>query len=196
MQRLSVWARWIAAAVFTLIIIPLIGRIVDRMAENVGLYDREALPKAVSLLLRIGEMPWVRATALGVGCFAAGLWVDWLLRRLDSSRAEVLENLGYEMLSLCGRISDASTRVGFVWPDSMADLRMNLTSIRLTGQRFGVWVPDHRIYGINDGLDILEVYLHQVGTTLRDGQFTEAKQAAMAIKGEFDQRLAQSRGKQ
>ena len=83
MQRLSAWARWIAAGAFSLFVAPLVVEFLKRMAENVGLYDRpqEAAGTVLNFFLELSQQTWLRLTALPLGCFVAGLWVDWLLRR-------------------------------------------------------------------------------------------------------------------
>jgi|GraSoi2013_100cm_1033763.scaffolds.fasta_scaffold52231_3 hypothetical protein len=95
MQRLSVWARWIAVGFFTLIVIPLLVEFLKHLAENIGLYDRprEAAGAVLNFFLSLAELPWLRVTALVLGGFVAGLWLDWLLRQLDRSRAEARKNL-------------------------------------------------------------------------------------------------------
>src|SRR5260370_178515 len=54
----------------------------------------------LKLLLYLSEQTWLRATALILLGFVAGLWLDWLLRKLDGSRAEERQALGTEMVSL------------------------------------------------------------------------------------------------
>jgi hypothetical protein len=105
MQRLSVWLRWIAAGFFTLIVIPLLVEFLKHLAENIGLYDRprEAAGAVLNFFLSLAELPWLRVTALVLAGFVAGLWLDWLLRKFDGSRAKARENLGYEMMNLASR---------------------------------------------------------------------------------------------
>src|SRR6516162_7565390 len=99
MQRLSAWARWIGAGVFTIFVIPIAVEFVKHVAESIGLYDRprEAAGTILNFFLSLAELPWLGVTALVLAGFVAGLWLDWLLRRLDGSRAEARETLGIEM---------------------------------------------------------------------------------------------------
>jgi len=123
MQRLSAWARGIALGFFTLFILPLVGKVLDHMAENYGLYDREALPNIINAFVSLAEQTWLRITVLVLGGFVAGLWVDWLLRRLDRSRAEARENLGIAMTNLANDIDNALALVDrFVFQTSAPGL--------------------------------------------------------------------------
>jgi hypothetical protein len=69
MQRLSAWARWIGAGVFTIFIIPIAVEFVKHVAENIGLYDRprEAAGTVLNFFLGLAELPWLRVTALVLG---------------------------------------------------------------------------------------------------------------------------------
>ena len=106
MQRLSAWARWIVLGIlgsqFAL-------EIFKQVAERIGLYDRprEAVGTILNFFLSLAEISWLRTTMLAFGCFAAGMWLDWLLRKLDRSRAKARENLGYEMTNLANDIDNA-----------------------------------------------------------------------------------------
>jgi hypothetical protein len=187
MQRLSAWARGIALGFFTLFILPLVGKVLDHMAENYGLYDREALPNIINAFVSLAEQTWLRITVLVLGGFVAGLWVDWLLRRLDRSRAEARENLGLEMRSLRTRIyQDVQLDVRFVWPDSMQPYRAQLMSVFLKAERFGLWAPHDRIFKVKDAFPVLMNYLDIVGQMLSDGHFNQAKKLALDAKRAID----------
>jgi amino acid transporter len=173
MQRLSAWARWIAAGVFTLCVIPIAVEFVKRVAESIGLYDRprEAAGTILNFFLTLAELAWLRVTALVLAGFVAGLWLDWLLRKFDGSRAEASENLGYEMMNLATEIRrDAPVD----WQQFLPKLR----SAFIKAKAFRVWAPDDE--GINRvELGVLRRYLQEVGTMLKDGHFKEAKKIAL-----------------
>jgi hypothetical protein len=88
MQRLSAWARWLGAGVFSIFVIPIAVEFLKHEAESIGLYERpgEAAGTVLNFFLSLAELPWLRVTALVLGGFVAGLWLDWLLRKLDRSR--------------------------------------------------------------------------------------------------------------
>jgi hypothetical protein len=100
MQSFTAWVRWIVGGIFTLIILPQVGKVLDHMAENYGWYDREALPNAINIFLSLAERTWLRVTALVLGGFVAGMLVDLFLRKLDGSRADTIKLFGAEMVKL------------------------------------------------------------------------------------------------
>ncbi len=179
MQRLSAWARWMAVGLFTLFFVPLAVEFLKHTAENIGLYDRpaEAAGAVMNFFLSFAERTWVRVTALGLGSFVAGLWLDWLLRKLDRSRAEARENLGLEMLNLANEINNA---LGLVNRFRLPDFAPRLTSAFIKAKQVGLWTPDVRM-----PLNVVMDYLRHVGTLLSDGHFADAKQAALERKQAF-----------
>jgi hypothetical protein len=177
MQRLSVWARRIALGFFTLFILPLVGKVLDHMAENYGLYDREALPQIINAFVSLAEQTWLRITVLVLAGFVAGLWLDWLLRRLDRSRAEARENLGIEMTNLANDIDNA---LALVDRFRLPDFSPRLISAFIKAKQVGLWTPD-----VGMPLNVVMDYLRHVGTLLSDGHFADAKQAALERKQAF-----------
>jgi hypothetical protein len=188
MQRLSNWACWIAAGFFTLIVIPLLVEFLKHLAENIGLYDqpRETAGAVLNFFLSLAELPWLRVTALVLGGFVAGLWLDRLLRKRDRSRAEARENLGLEMQSI-GR--------DMRWErENEATGRLNvgprLGSCFVAARKVGLWAPERQPLNLHplhaDRMqNILMNYLLHVGTLLSDGHFAEAKQTALQAKRTF-----------
>jgi hypothetical protein len=73
MQRFSALARWVATVIF--------------------------IPFLIGVVTLAGQT-WLRGAVLALGCFVAGLWLDWLLRKLDDTRADKRKALGTEMLNL------------------------------------------------------------------------------------------------
>jgi hypothetical protein len=193
MQRFSAWARWIA----TVILIPIFTAVAARFIwEQPG----EAANTVLKFLLDLSEQTWLRVTALALGCFVAGLWLDWLLRKLDGSRAEERKALGTDMVNLGRQLRHLKYPVD----------RPRIMSCFTTATKFGLWVPDDRIFSIlTDHLksairengsymtptkgvfdyvkleNMIKDYLTHVGTLLRDGHFREAKQYAVKSKADF-----------
>jgi hypothetical protein len=79
-------------------------------------------------------MPWLQATALGLGCFLAGLFTDWFLRRLDGSRGDARKALGMGDGALADSISQANET-------GKVNLRPKVLSILTTAEKSGLWVP-------------------------------------------------------
>src|SRR5258708_23372480 len=141
------------SSLFTLFFVPLAVEFLKHTAENIGLYDRpaEAAGAVMNFFLSFAERTWVRVTALGLGSFVAGLWLDWLLRKLDRSRAEARENLGLEMLNLANDINNA---LGLVNRFRLPDFAPRLTSAFIKAKQVGLWTPDVRM-PLNGVMDYL-----------------------------------------
>ena len=87
MQRFSAWARWIATgilvvvgAIFTGVVFPVVYHFIQEQPQE----SLKSLHVVLKFLLDLSEQPWLRVTALLLGGFVAGLWVDWFLRKLDA----------------------------------------------------------------------------------------------------------------
>jgi hypothetical protein len=93
MQRFSTWARWIATTIFTGVVIPVAVHFIEQQ-------PRETANVVLKFLFDLAEQTWFRVAALILVGFVAGLWLDWLLRKLDRSRAEEIKILGAEMVRL------------------------------------------------------------------------------------------------
>jgi|SRR6516162_5614981 len=84
MQHFSTWARWIATGIFaivSLIFTSIISPLVVDFIKEQPQESLKLLHVVLKFLLDLSEQTWLRLTALPLGCFVAGLWVDWLLRR-------------------------------------------------------------------------------------------------------------------
>jgi len=94
MQRLWAWASGVALA---LLGSQIALEIFKQVAERIGLYDRprEAADTVLNFFLSLAELPWLRTTTLVLCAFVAGLWLDWLLRKFDGSRAKALQPQAY-----------------------------------------------------------------------------------------------------
>ena len=202
MQRFSTWARWIATAIlavvgafFTGVVFPVVVHFIQEQPQETPNVALKFLHVALKFLLDLSEQTWLRVTALLLGGFVAGLWLDWLLRKLDGSRAEERQALGTEMVSLGDylRFSQLPTY----------QARPQITSCFTTAKKFGIWVPDQRIFEISKRAEnlimehpirnLITDYLAHVGTMLKDGHFREAKRDAKKSKAAFDKAYAQHR---
>jgi hypothetical protein len=172
MQSLSARVRWIVVGLFGVFVAPIIVEFLKRQAEKIGLYERpgEVVERVVTFISSFAEVPWVRLTALSLGSFVAGLWLDWLLRQLDGSRTDARKKLGLEMQLLAQSIEGAS-EIGLV------RLRPEVSPILTRARKLGLWVPPHQA-----AFDILQAYLETVGGQLGTGYFGEAKKAALNMK--------------
>jgi uncharacterized membrane-anchored protein YhcB (DUF1043 family) len=73
-------------------------------------------------------------TSLLLAGFVAGLWVDWLLRKLDGSRTKQRETLGVEMRLLSHDLDLA---------------RPQLESCFIAAGKLGIWAPDRHIFTLH-----------------------------------------------
>jgi hypothetical protein len=172
MQRFSAWARWI----FTII---LIGVVLPFAVHFIEQQPRETTDVVSEFLLDLSEQPWLPNTALFLGGLVIGLWLDWLLRILDGSRAEQREALGDEMLILNYNLGNLK--------DPMSEARVEIMSWFITARKFRIWAPDQRVFNLEPGraYGMIRDYLMSVGTMLRDGHFAEAKRRANKGKASF-----------
>jgi hypothetical protein len=151
------------------------------------------LHAALKFLYDLSEQAWLRITVSFLVGFVAGLWVDWLFRRLDGSLAKQREALADERVALGTKM----VKLG----DDLDDLRSpmqqagpEIRSCFASARKFGIWVPDQRVFAMHPDRATLLVkdYLRQVGTLLNDGNFSSAKQYAKAnSKYFFDEAYAE-----
>lgn len=142
----------------------------EEPAESVGL--------AVNWLASIvgeGAFPWIAAGVLGL---ALGSWLDATLRRFDRSRLrrrqEVVTKLGAQLIETARSIEIA---LQFDRQDLLpltSDVESGLTSLAKIGIR-----PLEKREGdsLHESLLRARLYLHRVGTLLRDGHIREAREA-------------------
>ena len=135
-------------------------------------------------MAHLAEQTWLRVTALVLSGFPAGLWVDWVLRKLDGPRIEARAYLGIEMINLAHDIDNARALSARF---TIQDFSPRLMSAFIKAKHEGLWTPDDRM-----PLTVVLVYLRHVGTLLCDGHFAEAKQAALERKDAFDATLAEN----
>jgi hypothetical protein len=200
MQSLSTWVRRIATgillvvgAIFTGVVFPLVSHFIQEQPQETANVALKILNAALKFLYDLSEQAWLRITVSLLVGFVAGLWVDWLLRRLDGSLAKQREALADERAALGTKM----VKLG----DDLDDLRSpmqqagpEIRSCFASAKKFGIWVPDQRVLVIHpDRAKLLvEDYLRQVGTLLKDGNFSSARQYAKAnSKYLFDEAYAE-----
>src|SRR5262245_51525169 len=99
-MQFSTWARWIATAIlaiasliFTGVVLPVVSHFIQEQPQE----SLKLLHAVLKFLLDLTQQTWLRVTALLLCGFVAGLWLDWLLRKLDRTRADKRKALGTEM---------------------------------------------------------------------------------------------------
>jgi hypothetical protein len=181
MQRLSTWVLGIIATVVAGVAVYYL---TQRQQETINAI-RETADAAPKFLLYLLQQTWFLVTALLLVGFVGGLWVDWFLRKLDRSRAKERQALGVEMRIIASDLP----RLG------LHQLRPQIMSCLISASKLGIWVPDHRVFEIlpDFTMNMITDYLTHVGTFLRDGNFSEAKQYALNSKANFNKALADFR---
>jgi hypothetical protein len=176
MQRLSALVRYI----FTVILVPILIAVAIHFIEK---QPQETANVVLKFLFDLSDQTWFRVTALSLGCFVAGLWVDWLLRKLSSANER--RALGTKMLSLDHDLSFPQGPI----PIIMLRAHPQSVSCFTAAKKFRIWVPDNRIFSINPdrARGLITDYLGHVGTMLEDGHFSEAKHYAKSSKASFDE---------
>jgi hypothetical protein len=167
MQRFSAWARWIVTIIFIPIAITAIGEVT---AHFITQRSEEAANVVLRFLLDLSERAWLRYAAFFLGGLVAGLWLEWFLRKLDSSGIEEINALGSGMIDLADNLSRMTN------PTDRGGSQLRLYFI--TARKLGIWAPDERIFNNPRAFGFVRDYLMGVGNMLRDGHFSEAKQYA------------------
>jgi hypothetical protein len=177
MQHFSALVRYI----FTVILVPILVAVAAHFIEE---QPQETANVVLKFLFDLWEQTWFSITALLLVGFVAGLWVDWLLRKLDGSDAKQRETLGTEMDLLGhGRLD-------------LFGARPEIDSCFIAARKLGIWAPDQHIFTlhIDFAAPLIKDYLLNVGTRLKNGHFREAKQyAEVNSKAAFDKAYAQFR---
>jgi hypothetical protein len=186
MQRLSAWARGIASVIFTGVVLPLVVYFIEQQPP-------ETAGAVLKFFLNLAEQPWLRVTALVLGGFVAGLWLDWLLRKFDGSRAKAREHLGYEMTNIG---SDMQREIEY-YGTGRFNVGPRLGSCFVKVRKAGLWAPERQSLNLHPLYaermqNILVNYLLRVGAMLSDGHFAEAKQVALQAKQHFAEIVAES----
>jgi hypothetical protein len=186
MQRFSTWARWISVGlavvvfIFKDVVLPIVVDFIKQQPET-----NNFLHAILKILLDLAQQSWVHVAAWILVGFVAGLWVYWLLSKLDDTRSKKRKALGYDMLKLGHHIGNYAGRIG---GDPVNAFRPQITSCFATARKLGMWVPGDRIFSIQRpyAMDLIVDYLTQVGQMLEDGNFSEAKREAKKIETNFN----------
>jgi hypothetical protein len=184
MVRFAGFARWLVLVVFAPIFLAVATDMAKRWAERQGWIDHpeEAVGWLMGIPLWIAQLPWVYPVALILGGLTVGIWLDWLLRRFDTSRSDRRVGLGLQLQNLANVIERRQGGFRHDWPDIIQDLRPQLMSIFIRVEKIGLWAPVDQLYDREDGATVLVNYLRMVGTMLADGHFKQARKRALECK--------------
>lgn len=198
MLRLAGFARWVLLALFLPVVLPVMAEFAKRLVDSLGWYEHpeQAAGWLMGTLTGFAQVPWVFPTALILGGLTAGAWLDWLLRRLDGSRAARRKDIGRELLSLAAMVQSRQDGWHGEWPNNIHDLWPLTMSIFIKAEQIGIWAPTGQPYEIKapTGPNILINYLRFVGTMLADGHFTQARKRANQLKGALENGVLNAKG--
>ena len=167
MQRFSASARWIVTVIFIPIAVTVIGEVI---AHVITQQPEETANVVLRFLFDLSKQTWLRYTACFLGGLVAGLWLDWFLRKLDSSRAKEIKALGDLMIDLANSLGRMK--------DPMDQGRGQLRSCFISIRKLGIWTPDEGIFGNQRAYGFVRDYLMNVGNMLYDSHLSDAKQYA------------------
>jgi hypothetical protein len=178
MLKIAPLARWLLLAILVAVCVPIATDMFVRW------YDRPLAAGGwvITNLLAAGQSPWLFPAALVIAGLTAGTWIDWLFRRLDSSRAAARVEVGNELLRLAAKVAARQEGVRNEWPANVHDLRPSIMSAFIRVEQLGIWAPVDQPYGLLDGAKVLVNYLQLVGTMLADGHFRQARKRASQFR--------------
>jgi len=184
---MSKWLKRLVFGIWGLLLIPPIGASVEKwFAENI-LSEPNATARTMSEdLTAIGELRWFKFALVFMTGMVIGVALESTARRSGERKAFELRSLGYKFGSLSGSIRARATSG---WPDNARDLKPAIMSVFVTARKFGLWVPDERIYELPDASFLCE-YLSSVGTLLEQGRPDEASREALSWKPFLDRAQA------
>lgn len=171
--------RWLFTVIGGLMVLPVVTGFFVDYAKQTDAYKKpgDTLGAVWDFAVSLAHNAYFsHTTALAVG-LVVGLWVDWLLRRFDASRASNLRSLGYDMSALAGSIDNAQTGFRGEWPDNIAHLLADLMSVSAKAQKLGFATPSNEILN-QPHPGFLIGYFQIVGKFLTEDQFDEARKAA------------------
>jgi hypothetical protein len=92
----------------------------------------------------IAKVPGIYPAALIATGVLIGVWIDWLLRKFDGSRADDRQTLGLRFCNLAHNIENRLQYSG-VWSSNIQDLKPALMSIFIEADGFGIWAPSGEV---------------------------------------------------
>ncbi|MGB7694019.1 MAG: hypothetical protein WBM12_14240 [Pseudolabrys sp.] len=107
-----------------------------------------------------------------------GISLDWFDRKSRENKASELRTLGSKFRILSDTIKiQAADSSG--WPNNVRERKADILSALISAKKFGLWVPDERVYQLPDASFLCE-YFGFIGRLLEDGHLDEAKREALA----------------
>jgi hypothetical protein len=186
MFRLANWVRGTLLVVWASFALPVATQFVTKWIERKGFYDRpdEAAPWLMGTVAWFTQLPGVVPAAWFLTGLVAGAWLDWVLRRLDGTRARERQSLGEDMRMIGAEVRRGHLNASRDWTDECTRLWPQINSIFVRAKKVGLWHPDHDF--VNRQPEFVSMYLRSVGTLLASGQFSEAKTEARQAEDRYN----------
>jgi hypothetical protein len=180
---MSKWLKSLLFGIWGLLLIPLIGIPVEKwLAENI-FSEPNAVATAISdSLVAVSQLRWFKFALVFMTGMVICIALESSARQSGERKAFELRSLGYKFRSLSNSIK---TRAASGWPDNAADLKPAITSVFTSAKKFGLWVPDGRVYELPDASFLCE-YFRSLGMLLEDGRLDEARREALSWKPFLD----------
>jgi hypothetical protein len=173
--------RWVIGAIWTILIVPVLA-LAWRGVLDRGDVANHPVDWLMGWLASVGQAPGVYASALITTGLLVGVWLDWLFRKVDGSRARSRETLGLRYCNLSHDVERQLDDFHGEWPMNVHNLKPTLMSAFIEAEGFGLWAPVNELYERQDGGVIMVNYLRLVGTMLSDGHFKQAKKRALQAR--------------
>jgi hypothetical protein len=181
---MSKWLKSLLFGIWGLLLIPPIGTTLEKwLGENV-FSEPNAIAATISdNLAALSQPRWFRFALVFMTGLVIGVSLESLNRKSGERKAFEVRSLGYKFRSLSDSIKTRIESSG--WPDSVRDLRPAITSAFISAQKFDLWVPSERVYGLPDASFLCEYFIC-VGRLLEDGHMEEARREAHSWKPFLD----------
>jgi hypothetical protein len=190
---MSKWLKQLLFGIWGLLLIPLIAPILAKwLKENIlsdpggittTLFSDTIAAAVFSNLAALGHQHWFKFAFVFLTGIIFGVSIEWLSRKSDEKKAFELRSLGSKFRSLSDNIKARTELSG--WPDNVRDINPAIMSALISASKFGLWVPNERVYQLPDASFLCE-YFKSVGKLLEDGYFDEANSEALSWKPFLD----------
>lgn len=181
---MSNWLKPLLFAIWGLLLIPPIGTTLEKwLAENVFSESNAAARLISDHLVAVGELRWFKFALVFMTGIVVGASLETSARRSGERKAFELRSVGYKFRALSDGLKARTAASG--WPDNARDLRPAVMSALISAAKFGVWVPNERVYELPDATFLCE-YFSCVGGLLEDGHLDEARGEALSWKPFLD----------
>jgi hypothetical protein len=190
---MSKWLKQLLFGIWGLLLIPLITSILEKWLEENILSDARGITTTpfsntiaaavFNNLLALAHQHWFKFAFVFLTGIIIGVLIEWLSRKSDEKKAFELRSLGSKFRSLSDNIRARTALSG--WPENVRDLNPAVLSALISANKFGLWVPNERVYQLPDASFLCE-YFKSVGKLLEDGYFDEANSEALSWKPFLD----------